>query len=81
MLPVLHAGQIVAAVPTSYADLRLGDICIYRNFRGVLTIHRIVGGWSGKWVMRGDNNARADKWYMTPGRYLSRVIQANGNAI
>lgn len=74
MLPALYPGALIVSGRTPYSMLKPGDVCIYMNFRGILTVHRIVGGWPGRWIMKGDNNRTTDAGLMTEDRYISKCF-------
>ena len=75
MEPSIHGPALMHRIATPYASLRVGEIVEYRNDRThTFVVHRIVGGWSGKWVMKGDNNRVTDSGYCTPQNYVGEVV-------
>ena len=79
MEPTIHAHTLMHRVPTPYSALHLGEIVEYRNDALHCNVsHRIVGGWSGHWVMQGDNratNPRPDPGYCTPQNYIGEIVR------
>lgn len=64
MEPSYHPGDAVVAW---CGTPHVGDVAVYRpaDVDGVQIIHRIVGGTSAGWVMRGDNNNGDDPFRPT----------------
>ena len=75
MEPTLHNGSRHLETFPPYATLHVGDVVNYRNdFIHTPVVHRIVGGWAGKWITRGDHNSTVDRGYLTPHNYIGEVL-------
>lgn len=63
MLPTIFPGECLVVGPASAADLRRGDLALYR-MRERLIAHRVVGLWTEndalRVVFRGDNQDCCD---------------------
>ena len=71
MVPVLHKGDIL--IVTS-ADYNVGDIVIYERPEVPYTIvHRIIGESDKGFIIKGDNNAEPDPWYVKRNQILGKV--------
>ena len=74
MWPTIQPSDKIMNERTPYNRLKIGDIVSYvSRFCDTPVNHRIVGGVPGKWIVKGDNNERCDRGYLTPENYLSRV--------
>jgi hypothetical protein len=59
-----------------YSSIGIGEVVAYRNdFSHEVVAHRIVRGFPGKWVAKGDANAREDRGFVTPENYIAEVIE------
>ena len=75
MEPTLHNGSRYLEIFPPYATLHVGYVVNYRNdFIHTPVVHRIVGGWAGKWVMRGDARPSCDRGYCTPRNYIGKLL-------
>jgi signal peptidase I len=77
MEPGIVPGDEELTFVQDFSALRPGTIVIFRP-QGKWTTHsfvchRIVRGFSGEWVTRGDNNAQEDPGYLTAGNYVATV--------
>ena len=74
MEPTLHNGSRYLETFPPYATLHVGDVVNYKSpFLHKPVAHRIVGGWAGKWVTKGDANSSVDRGYCTPKNYIGEV--------
>ncbi len=63
MLPTLEEGDLVVVQPTSFSDLKIGNIIVYNPpcaTTGASVIHRIVGISGDGLTTKGDNNPYSD---------------------
>lgn len=75
MEPAIHSCSAHDQVPTPYRDLHRGMIVNYINpFTHLRTCHRIVAGWSGYWVVKGDANQAPDRGYCKASNYIGQVL-------
>jgi len=76
MLPTFHSGDfLIVKKEDSYA---VGDIVVYSIpaddvGAGRRVVHRIVGGESSGFEMKGDNNAAIDPWRPTQSQIVGQV--------
>ena len=74
MEPTFHDHQTWFLNLTPYSTLHVGSIVDYKNdFLHKPICHRIVAGWPGKWVTKGDANKEVDRGYCTPKNYIGEV--------
>lgn len=73
MKPTLDENSIVTIETVPFAELRKGDIIIYRNRQGVPIIHRLYEETNGRWLVLGDNNAALDREAVTADNIVGRV--------
>ncbi len=77
MLPTLRSGDRDISVVQNFTALHPGEIVIFRpqgNWTpAAYVVHRIVRGFGGRWVTKGDNNAREDPGYLTSANYVATV--------
>jgi len=74
MHPTLHMGWRVFLEPVRGADLRIGDIAVFRGEHH-LTIHRLVWrevGAGGRLIFRGDYNRVRER--VPPDAVVARVV-------
>jgi hypothetical protein len=75
MLPTIKPHTYHLEIPTPYSHLHRGIIVDHMDpFLHERTCHRIVAGWAGKWVTKGDANSAVDRGYCTAANYLGEVI-------
>lgn len=75
MLPVIKPNTVHLEIPTPYSKLHRGLIVNHLDsFLHIHTCHRIVAGWPGKWVTKGDANSTVDRGYCTPKNYIGEII-------
>ena len=73
MIPTFHDGELVVVADVD--TYRVGDIAAYRNpGDGRTVLHRIVGGDTSAWDLRGDNNESMDVAHPTSGQLLGRAV-------
>jgi hypothetical protein len=77
MEPGIVPGDEELTFVQDFVALRPGSIVIFRPQGNWTThafvCHRIVRGFSGEWVTRGDNNASEDPGYLTRHNYVATV--------
>ncbi len=74
MRPAVSHTMILPLDPVAYAQLRIGDVAVYRHDRtGLVVAHRIVARQFHWFVMKGDSNRRDDTGFMTRRNYLGLV--------
>lgn len=59
MEPTFYEGDQFLIEPTSYRDLKIGDIIVFKRNKKLIS-HRIIDIRSGKYITRGDNNVYED---------------------
>tara|TARA_R110000868_G_C10731580_1_gene751647 strand:- start:221 stop:613 length:393 start_codon:yes stop_codon:yes gene_type:complete len=86
MAPAILPYDAIVAMPTPYADLKVGMVCNYyaswnldANGKPKLTCHRIVAVWpDGSFLMEGDapkeQNTAETKSKMDAKNYVDRVV-------
>lgn len=75
MEPVFGRDAYLLMEPAPFDALQEGDIVTYRvPGSDHPVVHRLVRKFGGKFVAKGDNNARADSTYVTRENYLMRVF-------
>ncbi len=73
MKPTLDESSVVTVEKVPFADLRKGDIIIYRSASGGPVIHRLYHKNGDKWLVLGDNNPTIDREAVTSANLLGRV--------
>ena len=73
MIPTLDEGSIVTVERVSLEKLKMGDIVIYRNAKGLAVIHRLYECHDGRWYVLGDNNTTIDRETVSSANFLGRV--------
>lgn len=73
MEPTFYTGDLVVS---RCADPAVGDVVVYATpeTQGGRVIHRIVGGDSSGWVLRGDNNPADDPFHPTDEQVLGSAV-------
>ena len=80
MAGTLRPADLLTVAPASLADVRLGDVVIYRvlgqggEVREL--VHRIVAVAPGGWVAQGDNSDHPDSTLVTADNLVGRVAHA-----
>jgi len=81
MVPTIRGGEAILVEPVAPAELRQGDIALYRAKRG-LTAHRVVRVETRRepvaFAIRGDAAGSADEW-VEQGQIMGRVIAVEQN--
>jgi signal peptidase len=87
MEPILSTGDIVLILPVnSPSDIKLGDVVVYKDLRGVYIIHRVINivaiGERMYFITKGDNNRFPDMIPGYPGvpfeNIVGRVVSIDG---
>ena len=73
MKPTLDESSVVTVEKIAFAELRQGDIVIYRSLTGTPIIHRLYEQHGDRWLVLGDNNASIDRESVTSANLLGRV--------
>lgn len=73
MKPTLDENSVVAVETVDFAQLRQGDIVIYRDAAGVPIVHRLYQQTGVRWIVLGDNNPAVDHEAVTPANLVGRV--------
>ena len=73
MKPTLDENSVVAVESVYFAQLRQGDIVIYRDAAGVPIVHRLYQQAGTRWLVLGDNNSAVDHEAVTPANLVGRV--------
>lgn len=73
MKPTLDENSVVAVESVFFAQLRQGDIVIYRDASGVPIVHRLYQQTGTSWLVLGDNNTAVDHEAVTPANLVGRV--------
>jgi len=73
MKPTLDENSVVAVERVFFAQLRQGDIVIYRSAAGQPIVHRLRAQVQNNWQVLGDNNSAVDREMVTPANLLGRV--------
>lgn len=73
MKPTLDESSVVTIERVGFAELRRGDIIIYRNSAGVPIIHRLYEQHGTRWLVLGDNNSSIDMEAVTASNFVGRV--------
>lgn len=73
MEPTLRTGDLVVS---RCGAATIGDVVVYAtdDTQGGRIIHRIVGGDTAGWVLRGDNNPTDDPFRPTSDEILGRAV-------
>lgn len=77
MEPTINGNSLLLVRPIRFADLRKGDVIVFRAPKdGYLVVHRIWGISSGGSVLitRGDNNKSNDPWFVTEKLVVGLVV-------
>lgn len=72
MVPTFDHTCLLVMEPTPYADLKPGDIVVFKK-KGRPTAHRLVDFGASGWITKGDAMALKDRAPMTEREYLGRV--------
>lgn len=62
MVPYLDSRSVLLLEPATAADLRPGDVGLYDDLRGGLTVHRVKEVRPDAVYFSGDNNRESDGW-------------------
>ena len=85
MWPTLRQGDLIIAYKPSPEDIHVGDIIIYKDYRGTLIIHRVIEvlkrGNKYYYVTKGDNNPYRDPMDVPYERVEGKVITINNIVI
>ena len=85
MWPTLRQGDLIIAYKPSPEDIHVGDIIIYKDYRGTLIIHRVIKvlnkGNKYYYVTKGDNNPYRDPMDVPYERVEGKVITINNNIV
>jgi len=73
MKPTLDEGSVVTIERVQFAQLRKGDIVIYRNASGTPVVHRLYDCTNGRWLVLGDNNPSVDRESVDATNLVGRV--------
>lgn len=73
MRPVLDGNALLVIEAAPWADLRRGDLVVYRSARGHLVVHRLVSMCFGAWSVAGDANGWMDAEEVSPKNFKGRV--------
>jgi signal peptidase I len=73
MKPTLDESSVVAVEKVPFAQLRQGDIVIYRSGSGAPIIHRLYEQHGNRWLVLGDNNGSIDREAVTEANFVGRV--------
>lgn len=77
MEPTINAGEYVMYSQTSFDDVEVGNIIVYKSSTGMYIIHRVIEKCDGYLITKGDNNTVQDKEYVTPdmvyGKYVMTI--------
>ena len=75
MVPAIKPNSCHVEIFAPYSNLRIGDTVNYLSpYWHKPICHRIVAGWPGKWVTKGDANSAVDRGYCTEQNYIAEVI-------
>lgn len=85
MWPTLRQGDLVIAYKPLPNDIHVGDIIIYKDYRGTLIIHRVIEvfkkGDKYYYITKGDNNLYRDPIDVPYERVEGKVITINNIVI
>lgn len=73
MKPTLDESSVVTVEKIGFAELRRGDIVIYRSVTGAPVIHRLYQQSGDRWLVLGDNNPAIDREAVCSANLLGRV--------
>ena len=73
MKPTLDESSVVTVEQVPFAELRKGDIVIYRSGNGSPIIHRLFEQHGSRWLVLGDNNGTVDREAVTEHNLVGRV--------
>jgi signal peptidase I len=73
MKPTLDEGSVITIERVQFAQLRKGDIVIYRNASGTPVVHRLYECTNGRWLVLGDNNPSVDRESVNATNLVGRV--------
>ncbi|MCU1365436.1 MAG: hypothetical protein JWN39_1075, partial [Ilumatobacteraceae bacterium] len=72
MEPLYHQGDLVVVARADH--YAIGEIVAYHDsVKGVVVLHRIVGGDATGWIMRGDNNQSEDSIRPSSSQVIGRA--------
>lgn len=80
MYPMIRNGSCVEVQPTAYDELRIGDLVVFTDGRG-LVCHRLIKKAHRLCILKGDTNLWADPpvaWTQVLGR-VTRLIENEGD--
>ena len=73
MEPLYHQGDLVVVARSDHYEI--GDIIAYHDpAKDLVVLHRIVGGDTTGWIMRGDNNQSEDAIRPSSSQVIGRAI-------
>jgi signal peptidase I len=80
MEPNIHAGDVV--VVRRQQTYNVGDVIAYHSdMDGAVVLHRVIGAYDDRYVMRGDNNGFVDQYQPSIDDVVGRkVAQVPGGA-
>ena len=79
MLPELKHWDMIYSIKTN--DIKVGDIIIFENSKGIDVIHRVIEIKDGRYITKGDNNPWSDwKEVVTQENIKGKCIANEGKA-
>lgn len=72
MAPFLTASAVYVTESVDFAELREGDVVVYRTQHLHTWVHRLVKRRGAGWVVAGDANGYADDELLTRDNFLGR---------
>lgn len=77
MYPTIRSGEAIVVEPIAPADLKQGDIALYRAARGI-TAHRVIGIEGGRFLIRGDGTGLGAE-PVGGDQILGKVVKVESN--
>lgn len=78
MEPTIMAGEYIMFTKTSFDDVEVGDIVIYRNSNDMYIVHRVIEKNNDYLIAKGDNNMLADTEKIYPDMVYGEYVMTVG---
>lgn len=78
MEPTINAGEYVMYTKTSFDDVNVDDIIVYKNSNDMFIIHRVIEKNSDYLIAKGDNNPVEDTENVTSDMVYGKYVMTIG---
>ena len=78
MEPTINAGEYVMYTKTSFKDVNVDDIIVYKNSNDMFIIHRVIEKNNDYLIAKGDNNPVEDTEKVTSNMVYGKYVMTIG---